>query len=236
MRNPILSKLTKLSRLPSTSMEVRLDSTFDALPNIVGTFMNSGSVPLTTNVTETQYVFAQFGMQAGSQINTSRLYYEFTASLTSNDKGRYAGYITITPNVPSAYQLSNIPIDSQFANSQIEPYVYGHDTGSNTFPAFGVIDTAASPTWPVTHLKLNRIGTTFDYSSSFMVKQGSTTSLPEGVIQVIAYFAKVQSDDITPIYPDQAGSVTFTLKNITPGRNYGTICASCTATVSLQTA
>ena len=229
MRNPILSKLTKLSRLPSTSMEVRLDSTFDALPNIAGTFLNSGSVPLTSNITETEYAFAQFSMQAGAQINTSRVYYELTASLTSNDKGRYTGYITIIPNTPSSYQLSNVPIDSQFANSQVEPYVHGQVIGIDTFPVFGVVDTAASPTWPVTHLKLNRIGTTFDYSSSFMVRQG-------GIIQVIAYFAKVQSDDITPIYPSQTGSLTFTLKNITPGRNYGTICANCTATVALQTA
>jgi len=220
MRNPVLTKLSRISRLPSTNMEVRLDSTIDALPNVSSSSYESSG----TLGTEEKWAIALFSVFAGStNMNSSRAIYELTASVNSADQGRYTGYVTIVPSTTSTYNLSNTAVNG-FQNTQIEPYVYGDNS---SIPTFGVLDTGVSASLPVTHLKMNRLGSTFDYSSSFILKQG-------GVLVVSLYFAAVEADEITARWPSSVGTVSIALRNITPGNSYGTVCASCTGAVNLR--
>jgi len=105
MRNPILSRLTKISRLPSLNMDTRLDSSIDTTPSLVtASYTGNGFGGTSYSYGQSAYLF---NPALGTQ-NVAKSIFSLSGTIVNPDEDLYTGYLSIQPTSSHAtFRLSD---------------------------------------------------------------------------------------------------------------------------------
>lgn len=217
MRNPILSRFSKLSRLPSTNLECRLDSTLDTLPN-------TPTVSLTdSNATGHPFCSTQYAI-ATATANVINQNYEIFGQIsgTGVDIPRMRLYYYFLPQAPgtSTNWLTPVPYTDFPLNTQVDEYTYVYQYSGNAtdlalvYGMYGIDDGTEEDFYINKRVTLN-----LDGSFSFSVPLRRA-----GQYFVRMYCALYENGSRE--VPDNNIILTTGVKILTLGPNYGTILSS----------
>jgi hypothetical protein len=228
MRNPILSRLTKISRLPSLNMDTRLDSSIDTTPTLVtASYQGNGFGGTSYSYGQASYLF---NPALGTQ-NVAKSIFSLSGTIVNPDEDLYTGYLSIQPtSSQGTFRLSDTELDSSLTNTQIDEYTFG---GSSVppYPIFGITSTGTDI--PTTSKKMRRSGDNFNVE--FIIPRVLAAAGPNGRLTITLFFGGVEANETTGRFP-VGGTTTLnlTLRNITPGSSYGSVVS--TGTISLNEA
>lgn len=224
MRNPILSRLTKISRLPSLNMDTRLDSSIDTTPSFVSaTYTGNGFGGTSFSYGQAVYILNPF---VGSQ-NVAKSIFSLSGTIVNPDEDLYTGYLSIQPTTSQiTFRLSDTELDSSLANTQIDEYTFGSSVP--VYPIFGIRSTGTDI--PTTSKKMRRSGDNFNVE--FIIPRLLAAAGPTGRLTITLFFGGVEANETTGRFP-VGGTTTLnlTLRNVTPGSSYGSVVS--TGTISL---
>ena len=227
MRNPILSRLTKISRLPSLNMDTRLDSSIDTTPLLVtASYTGNGFGGTSYSYGQSTYLF---NPATGTQ-NVAKSIFSLSGTIVNPDEDLYTGYLSIQPtSSQDTFRLSNTELDSSFANTQIDEYTFGSSVP--VYPIFGIRSTGTDI--PTTSKKMRRSGDNFNVE--FIIPRVLASASPSTRLTVTLFFGGVEANETTGRFP-VGGTTTLnlTLRNVTPGSSYGSVVS--TGTISLNEA
>ena len=227
MRNPILSRLTKISRLPSLNMDTRLDSSIDTTPSLVtASYTGNGFGGTSYSYGQSAYLF---NPALGTQ-NVAKSIFSLSGTIVNPDEDLYTGYLSIQPTSSQAtFRLSDTELDSSLTNTQIDEYTFGSSVP--VYPIFGIRSTGTDI--PTTSKKMRRSGDNFNVE--FIIPRVLASASPNTRLTVTLFFGGVEANETTGRFP-VGGTTTLnlTLRNITPGSSYGSVVS--TGTISLNEA
>ena len=219
MRNPILSRFSKLSRLPSTNLECRLDSTLDTLPNVP-----SVAITDSTATPEFNFCWTQYGITTATA-NTINQNYEIFGQISGSvqDTDRIRIYYYFLPQNPgnSNNWLTSVPYtDFPVVNTQVDEYTYVHQYAGNptdlalVYGMYGIDDGTEEDFF------INKRVTLQNGSFSFSVP------LRRAGQYFVRIYCAVYEKGLREVPQEDDITMTTGVKILTPGPNYGTILRS----------